>query len=105
MVVREILRAFHLVDVEWVLNLFCTRILITNFHDFLTKQNFFASGKIGLPEGSGTTQSSVSVDSPANIVRNQAGSWKSSGLTIILTGEHACVVRLIHTKWVLIFLV
>jgi hypothetical protein len=105
MVVREILRAFRLIDVERVLNLFCTRILSINFMIFQPNRTFFASGKIGLLEAGGTAQLSVSVDSPENMVRSQVGSWKSSGLTIILAGEAARVVRVIHTRWVLIIFI
>jgi hypothetical protein len=106
MAVEGILRVLHLVDVEWVPIFFCTRSLLFGCQCLLAEQSvFFFSGKIGLPEASGITQLSVSVDSPANIVKNQAGSWKSSGLTIILAGEHVGVIRLVHTKWVLILFI
>jgi hypothetical protein len=61
MVVRGILRIFCLVDVKWVLNLFCTRGLLFNCRYLLAEQGSY---KIGLPEGCGTASLSVWVDLP-----------------------------------------
>jgi hypothetical protein len=80
MAVEGILRVLRLVDVEWIPFFFCTRSLLFGCQYLLAEQSIFFSGKIGLPEAGGIAQSSVSVDWPANIVRNQAGPWKSSAV-------------------------